>query len=99
MTQWPVPGNAPMNQGTPGFSTPALGNITSAFANTALETWDQTRIQTGCMNCHNSARNNDFLWSLEMNAFAAATPQNSLVPNPQPRAIRELRALLREQFQ
>jgi hypothetical protein len=48
------------------------------------------------MACHTSAQNNDFLWSLSMNAFAA--PENSLVPKPQPQAIRELRTLLREQF-
>jgi hypothetical protein len=96
MTQWPVPPNSPANPGTPAFTTPAQGNITSAFANTSLETWDQNTIRSGCMACHNSAQNNDFLWSLSMNAFAA--PENSLVPKPQPRAIRELRALLREQF-
>jgi hypothetical protein len=95
MTQWPVPGNAPANPGTPGFSFPGVG-ATSAFANTSLETWDQTSIRSGCMSCHNFARNNDFLWSLQMNAFAP--PQISLVPGPQPEAVRELRSLLREQF-
>ena len=96
MTQWPVPPNTPTNPGTPAFTTPAQGGITSAFANTALETWDQDSIRRGCMACHTSAQNNDFLWSLSMNAFA--TPEHSLVPKPQPQAIRELRILLREQF-
>jgi hypothetical protein len=96
MTQWPVPGNAPANPGSPAFTTPAQGGITSAFANTALETWDQNTIRSGCMACHTSAQNNDFLWSLQMNAFAPS--QNSMVPAPQPQAIRELRSLLREQF-
>jgi len=96
MTQWPVPPNTPTNPGTPAFTTPAQGSITSAFANTSLETWDQDSIRRGCMACHTSAQNNDFLWSLSMNAFA--TPENSLVPKPQPQAIRELRTLLREQF-
>ena len=69
MTQWPVPGGTPANPGTPNFSFPGAG-ATSAFANTALETWDQTNIRTGCMNCHTAMQNNDFLWSLQMNAFA-----------------------------
>jgi hypothetical protein len=95
MTQWPVPGNAPANPGTPGFSFPGT-DATSAFANTSLETWDQTKIRTGCMNCHNFIQNNDFLWSLEMNAFSP--PQISLAPSPQPASVRQLRSLLREQF-
>jgi hypothetical protein len=96
MTQWPVPANTPTNPGSPAFTTPAQGGITSAFANTSLETWDQNRIQSGCMNCHTITQQNDFLWSLQMNAFAP--PQVSMVPSAQPQAIRELRALLREQF-
>jgi hypothetical protein len=96
MTQWPVPGHTPTNPATPGFTTPAQGGVTSAFANTSLETWDQNNIRTGCMNCHNSTQSNDFLWSLQMNAFAP--PQLSLAPTPQSPAIKQLRALLSEQF-
>jgi hypothetical protein len=95
MTQWPVPANAPTNPGSPGFSFPGAG-ATSAFANTALETWDQTNIRTGCMNCHTQVQSNDFLWSLQMNAFSPL--QTTLAPRPASPAIGELRSLLREQI-
>ena len=95
MTQWPVPPNAPANPGTPGFSFPGFG-ATSAFANTALETWDQTNIRTGCMNCHNVVQNNDFLWSLKVNAFTPG--QSTLMLRPASPRVHELRMLLREQF-
>jgi hypothetical protein len=69
MTQWPTatPPN-PTLSGAPGNTFPGI-NPTSAFANTTLETWDQTNIRAGCMNCHTATQNNDFLWSLSMNAF------------------------------
>jgi hypothetical protein len=95
MTQWPVPGGTPANPGTPGFSFPGTG-ATSAFANTALETWDQANIRTGCMNCHTAIQSNDFLWSLQMNAFAP--PQISFAPTRPSPAVRQLRSLLSEQF-
>jgi hypothetical protein len=95
MTQWPVPGDTPANPGSPNFTFPGSG-ATSAFANSTLETWDQTNIRFGCMNCHNFIQNNDFLWSLQMNAFrppafVAAAP---LSASP---ALTALRSLLREQ--
>lgn len=75
MTQWPVPGNAPQNQGRPANSFPGTG-ATSSFSNVALETFDQSSIFTGCMNCHNATAHpnnaptgDDFLWSLAVNAF------------------------------
>jgi hypothetical protein len=95
MTQWPVPGGTPANPGIPGFSFPGTG-ATSAFANTALETWDQANIRTGCMNCHTAIQSNDFLWSLQMNAFAP--PQISFAPTRPSPAVRQLRSLLSEQF-
>jgi len=76
-TQWPVPGKTPSNQGDLAHTFPG-SNPTSAFANTTMETFDQKRIQTGCMNCHNldAAQNpnsgpktTDFLWSLTINAW------------------------------
>lgn len=97
MTQWPVPGNAPTNPGTPAFSFPGNG-ATSAFANTTLETWDQTNIRGGCMNCHNFAQSNDFLWSLQMNAFAPpklAAATLKAAPSPE---IAGLRSLLQDNF-
>jgi hypothetical protein len=77
MTQWPTPGNAPQNPGRPKFSFPG-SNPTSSFANVTMETFDQTSIFTGCMNCHNATAHpngdskpgNDFLWSLAINAYA-----------------------------
>jgi hypothetical protein len=79
MSQWPVPGNTPANPGGPKFSFPGkikAGDDASSFANVTLETFDQTSIFTGCMNCHNAtahpggaATGNDFLWSLAVNAY------------------------------
>jgi hypothetical protein len=71
MTQWPTakPAN-PVTPGTPQNTFPGV-SPTSAFANTTLETWDQTNIRFGCMNCHTQTQSNDFLWSLTMNAFQA----------------------------
>lgn len=90
MTQWPVPGTTPSNPGDPNHSFP--GNIANlsctqsvtghyaqncSFANVTLETFDQSSIFTGCMNCHNATAHpqgptqpgNDFLWSLAVNAY------------------------------
>lgn len=37
----------------------------SAFANLTMETFDQNRIELGCMSCHNRARlGADFMWSV-----------------------------------
>ncbi len=75
MTQWPLQLNPPnpippSQQGTPGNTFPPA-TPPSAFANVVLETFDQTRIQTGCMNCHTGAQTDgtDFLWSLFVNAW------------------------------
>src|SRR4051794_10201962 len=61
MTQWPTAPNSAL-PGTPSNTFPGLSPI-SAYANTTMETWEQTNITTGCMNCHNLAGNTDFLWS------------------------------------
>jgi hypothetical protein len=96
MTQWPVQENASVNPGTPGFSFPGNG-ATSAFANTTMETWGQTNIRTGCMNCHNDVKNNDFLWSLQMKAYSP--PQATRAPQQVSPALGALRSLLRQQLQ
>ncbi|SRR6266404_2075657 len=104
MTQWPLDRNSPATPGTITHTFPGKGD-TSAFANTTLETWDQTDVSTGCMNCHNVTRaKTDFVWSLQINAFPSALGPNvfSLIapgqkPTPQPRlskTLEELRALL-----
>jgi hypothetical protein len=88
MTQWPVDANAPSEPGTPEHTFPGTG-ATTAYANVALETFDQTQIIRGCMNCHNTARTTtDFLWALEVNAWpskiaAPSTPMLALRPSPQ----------------
>jgi hypothetical protein len=95
MTQWPVPGNTPANPGDPKHSFPGnipslscLQNVAGAypqgcsFANVTMETFDQTSIYSGCMNCHNATAHptgpkstgNDFLWSLAVNAYAPPPP-------------------------
>jgi len=101
MTQWPVPGNTPTNQADPTHTFPGDGNnpdnSKSAYANTTLETWDQTKIRNGCMNCHNFAMNTDFLWSLPMNAFKPPTPGVAAGAGPHAPAFTGLRSLLQEQ--
>jgi hypothetical protein len=79
MTQWPTPGNMPKNPGRPDFTIPGSKKTTpvlSSFANVTMETFDQTNITSGCMNCHNITAHplnkptgDDFLWSLAVNAY------------------------------
>jgi len=89
MTQWPLSVSDPSKPGTPANTFPGIG-ATTAFANTTLETFDQGRIQSGCMSCHNSTRlQTDFLWSLEDHAFPSNVP-NLLLANDAP-----IRALMR----
>jgi hypothetical protein len=91
MTQWPLDASSPTEPGIPNNTFPGtrFGSPTSAYANVALETFDQTHISTGCMNCHNTAKSKtDFLWSLEVNAWpsriaAPSTPMLALRPSPQ----------------
>lgn len=79
MTQWPLQRDLtkpipPSQNGLPGNTFPGQG-ATSSFANTVLETWDQSAITTGCMACHTLTQgNSDFLWSLEINAFQPENP-------------------------
>lgn len=92
MTQWPIVPSSPSTPGTPNNTFPGTG-ATSAFANTTLETFDQGRIQTGCMNCHNITKTGtDFLWSLKDHAFPSSVP-NLLLADPQ---FKQLQMLLRE---
>ena len=77
MTQWSrVPGNqanpvAVTVTGDASTTFPGVG-AGSAFANTTLETFDQSRVQMGCMNCHTMARmKTDFMWSVLDHAYPA----------------------------
>jgi hypothetical protein len=77
MTQWSrVPGNqarpvAVTVTGDASTTFPGVG-AGSAFANVTLETFDQNRVQTGCMSCHSQARmRTDFMWSVFDHAYPA----------------------------
>ncbi len=74
VTQWPLQaGNqalpVPASKTGDIFNTfPGTGpgaTMDSAFANLTMETFDQNRIELGCMSCHNRARlTADFMWSV-----------------------------------
>ncbi|HEX3748124.1 MAG TPA: hypothetical protein VHW09_29550 [Bryobacteraceae bacterium] len=77
MTQWPrvegeqsIPVSASIS-GDASHTFPGLGSAAgSAFANVTMETFDQSRPQLGCMNCHNQARMSaDFMWSVLDHAY------------------------------
>jgi hypothetical protein len=77
MTQWSrVPGNqanpvALSVTGDASTTFPGVG-AGSAFANVTMETFDQNRVQLGCMNCHTQARmRTDFMWSVLDHAYPA----------------------------
>ena len=109
MTQWPRHPNDPSKDGKPNNTVPGTGADTS-FANTTLETFDQTSINTGCMNCHNQARKDaDFIYSLLTRAWlspeqppgpaappppAAESSRMLTVPAAQLDVFRELKALM-----
>lgn len=99
MTQWPTPPSTPSDPGTPPFTIPGTTagqpKPITAFANPVLETWDQTNIRTGCMNCHTTVQNDDFLWSLQMNAYS---PTAKLAAARRSPALSRLRSLLQQQF-
>jgi hypothetical protein len=82
-TQWPrLEGNqaTPIpasRDGSVPNTFPGTGAF-SAFANVAMETFDQKGVQLGCMSCHNRARmTTDFMWSVFDHAYPA-----SLAPAP-----------------
>src|SRR5437016_1063330 len=77
VTQWPrLEGNQalpvpPTLNGEITNTFPGAGAF-SAFANVAIETFDQGRPQLGCMSCHNQARlPADFMWSVLDHAYPA----------------------------
>ena len=77
VTQWPrLEGNqavpVPASQdGSVPNTFPGLGAF-SAFTNVTLETFDQSRVQLGCMSCHNEARMQaDFMWTVVNHAYPA----------------------------
>jgi hypothetical protein len=89
MTQWPIHPSRPSEPGIPANTFP--NDSSTAFANVTMETFDQTDIRTGCMNCHNFTRvSTDFLWSLNDHAFPSRVPGVML----RNRALQSLRVLL-----
>ena len=77
VTQWPrLEGNQvdpiPVTvDGSVANTFPGEGAF-SAFANTTMETFDQERVQLGCMSCHNRARMTaDFMWTVLDHAYPA----------------------------
>ena len=80
MTQWPKQASQPALPGSPPNTFPGSG-ATTAFANVALETFDQATIFKGCMACHtNAQKTTDFLWSLEVNAWPSTITPPSAPP-------------------
>lgn len=109
MTQWPTTPNAPNLDAGPDHTFPGRGNDKTSFANVALETYDQKRITTGCMACHDSVRQNtDFVWSIETHAYPRPAPSQaalfglktskaSKAPRPaESPALKRLRGLLQD---
>lgn len=80
LAQWPrldgdqsIPVPAIQN-GDVSNTFPGVG-ANSAFANVAIESFDQSRPQLSCMSCHNRARMQvDFMWSVLDHAYPANLP-------------------------
>ena len=88
MTQWPrLDGNqaAPVPAKLDGSITntfPGLGAI-SAFTNVTMETFDQSRVQLGCMSCHNETRlATDFVWTLFDHAYPSRLAPSAAATRP-----------------
>jgi len=74
MTQWPLVPNSPATFATPQNTFPG-NNATTAFANTTMETFDQTTVFTGCMGCHAATQTGtDLVWALKNHAFPSNIP-------------------------
>ena len=100
MTQYPVRNGmdakpVPVNQdGTPPNTFPGPSNPNSGFANPVMETFLQQNVSTGCMNCHNFARQaTDFVYSITTHAYAPP-PADSSRPLPVRFELVALRNLL-----
>lgn len=81
MTQWPIVPNNPAIDGRPPNTFPGKNTDSTSFANTTLETFEQHKIITGCMNCHNTVKDSaDFLWTLSTRSW----PPLVAIVNSQP---------------
>jgi len=84
VTQWPTPANSNLNGGVKNTIPGAAGDDrpasdSTSFANITMETYQQSKISQGCMNCHNLVRDTaDFLWT--MYNHAGPRPEVPAVP-------------------
>lgn len=104
MTQWPTPGNSTKN-GLPANTIPGSAtNPMTAFSNVTMETFDQAKINNGCMACHNAAAadsgaTTDFNWAIPLNAYKPASLQlgTASLPDLRPAGAAALRATSQSQ--
>jgi hypothetical protein len=95
MTQWPRSANQPREDGTPRNTIPGTADTRyTSYANTAIETYFQEPITSGCMNCHDTVRRGtgEFLWSLPMHAWRP--PDDTNLSGNYRRLLRNLADLL-----
>jgi len=100
MAQWPLHPNRPdltggvadTFPGTPGIP----GMPQTASSNTAIETFLQNNPATGCMSCHNHARQYDFVSSLLTRPYV---PDPSALPAGHVEALNKVKTMFDSQFQ
>lgn len=91
MTQWPVPGNTPANDGSPRNTFPGR-NARTAFANTTMEPYEQADISSGCMACHHRVRDTtDYIWSVTNHAFRPNESRTDAERRPELIELRQMR--------
>ena len=90
MTQFPIPANqAGIAAAAPSNTFPGEGRDSTAFANTTMETFNQTSVFFSCMACHNSGCT-DFVCSLKARAQGRIHPDlDQLKPVALPPAARK----------
>lgn len=66
MTQWNTSAVSPTEAGDPSVTFPGY-SASSAFANTVMETFFQTRRDLSCLGCHSKVGTDaDFAWSFKI---------------------------------
>jgi len=106
----PPPSSANLGFGgcDPTVTQPPGGPNCTGFANVTMETFDQAKVGTGCMNCHNATGTaTDFLFSIAANAWPPPSPPTGAVAatalgaasSARERTLNELRDLLNSTVQ